>query len=60
MSSFIAKVKNKQTGEIKECFFIDDYYGRHNYGYRIGAETLTEGQFVKNWERHHEHKGEEQ
>lgn len=53
MSSFIAKVRHKETGEERECFFYDDYFGRHQYGMKIEGETkvLTETQFAKEWER---------
>lgn len=34
MSSFYIKAKNKKTGEIKEFHVIDDFYGKHNYGYK--------------------------
>jgi len=32
MSNFMAKAAHPVTGEIFECYYLDDYYGRHKYG----------------------------
>lgn len=42
MSSYIAKAKKKSTGEIFEVHCLDDYFGRHKYGYCVmNGEDLT-------------------
>jgi hypothetical protein len=35
MSSYKLQAKNKNTGEIVTVCAIDDYFGKHNYGYAI-------------------------
>ena len=35
MSSFIKKAKHPETGEVEPAFFIDDYYGKHEYGVKF-------------------------
>lgn len=41
MSNFIIKAKKENTGEVFEVLAIDDYFGRHKYGYKIGnAENV--------------------
>jgi hypothetical protein len=35
MSNFNCKVKIKATGEIKEVTALDNFFGKHNYGYRL-------------------------
>lgn len=32
MSDFTAKAAHPVTGKIFECYYMDDYYGRHKYG----------------------------
>jgi hypothetical protein len=39
MSSYYTKVKIKKTGEIVDVLAIDDYFSRHEYGYKI-ADTV--------------------
>lgn len=34
MSSYYLQAKNKKTGEIKTFMAIDDFYGKHRYGYK--------------------------
>lgn len=34
MSNFKCKIKIKATGEIVEAEALDDYFGKHRYGYR--------------------------
>ena len=52
MSSFTTKFRNKKTGVIHEVFCWDDYYGRHNYGYKVDNvdPVLTEEQFQEKYE----------
>lgn len=33
MSSYYCKIKVIKTGEIIEAMALDDYFGRHEYGY---------------------------
>lgn len=49
MSSFYTKCIDKQTGEVLGVFAIDDYFGSHEYGYKIGENVLTEQEFDKHY-----------
>jgi len=40
MSNFIYKVKILRTGEIKEVYALDDYFGKHKYGYMDGEDNV--------------------
>lgn len=42
MSDFKCKIKVKRTGEIKEVYAHDDYFGKHNYGYVDGEKVYRE------------------
>ena len=33
MSSFYKKLINPKTGKLQECYCLDDYFGKHKYGY---------------------------
>lgn len=33
MSSFIKQLKNPKTGKKQKALCIDDYFGKHRYGY---------------------------
>lgn len=49
----MAKCRNRKTGTEYVVFCIDDYFGRHNYGYDIkecDEPVLTEEQFNKHYE----------
>jgi len=35
MSNYIGYAKNPETGEVEQAEFLDDYYGRHEYGVRF-------------------------
>ena len=53
MSSFRVTVKHKDTGKMTEVWCLDDYFGRHRYGYVPnieGGEALTEEEFNKQYE----------
>lgn len=50
MSSFKSKVRDKRTGEEHMCLFLDDYFGRHRYGYKIGNQVLNEDAFKAQYE----------
>lgn len=53
MSSYKLQAKNKKTNEIFTVHAIDDYYGKHKYGYSIvnGDTAYTEEQFNELYER---------
>lgn len=40
MSSYIQRIKH--NGEEVEAYFIDDYFGRHQYGVKIGDRVYRE------------------
>jgi hypothetical protein len=53
MSSFTLIAKNKTTGELTQIYCIDDYFGKHKYGYIpniAGGEALTFEQFENLYE----------
>lgn len=35
MSNYIRKTKNSETGKWEEATWLDDYFGKHNYGVRF-------------------------
>lgn len=53
MSSFVMNAKNKKTGELIEVLAIDDYFGRHQYGYSIGNKgaVYRENEFFDQYTR---------
>lgn len=50
MSSYIFMAKDKKTGAKKEVFAMDDYFGRHLYGFSIDSDILTEWEFDERFE----------
>jgi hypothetical protein len=53
MSSFQIKAKHKQSGEIREIWCMDDYFGKHKYGYIPnieGGSALAESIFHELYE----------
>lgn len=50
MSNYIFRAKNKTTGERVDVHAMDDFFGKHKYGYRIGNKNLTEEEFYKEYE----------
>lgn len=53
MSSYVTKARCRETGTEFAVFCIDDYFGRHAYGYQIkerDGDVLTEEQFSKQYE----------
>jgi hypothetical protein len=53
MSSFKTKAKHKATGETHDIWCLDDYFGRHQYGYIPNIENapaLTQDQFDAQYE----------
>lgn len=51
MSSYDFTAKNKQTGEQLVVSAMDDYFGKHRYGYKTGNRILTEEEFDLAYER---------
>lgn len=54
MSSFKFLAKDKETGQTVKVQALDDFYGRHEYGYCDENEPgimYTESEFEKNFER---------
>ena len=49
MSSFGIRARHKVTGIIRNVGCIDDYFGKHNYGYLIDGCYLTEDQFYEQY-----------
>lgn len=46
------QAKHKNSGEVHEIWAIDDYFGKHEYGYIFkSGEALTEEQFAEQYER---------
>lgn len=42
MSSFTMQLKHKQSGEYHNIFAIDDWFGRHLYGFRLPDGTILD------------------
>ena len=52
MSNFHLRAKNKETSRPVFVEALDDYFGRHQYGYRLeNGQILNEKDF---WERFEE------
>lgn len=51
MSSFITLCKNRKTNELLEVICIDDYFGKHQYGFNVAETTgyLNEDQFFRDY-----------
>lgn len=50
MSSFNMNARHKKSGELHVIFCIDDYFGKHRYGYIpniVGGVALNEEDFHK-------------
>ena len=56
MSSYRRQTKNPKTGNWEEAFWVDDYFGRHQYGVLfpsdIGAGTWEDMQPLSGLKRH--------
>ncbi len=45
------KAKNKETGEIYQVIAMNDFFGKHEYGYRVGVgPVITEKEFNQLYE----------
>lgn len=51
MSNFNFKAKRLKTGEVCEVEALDDYFGRHKYGYVVGSTIYTEEGFAESFEQ---------
>jgi hypothetical protein len=45
MSNYIQKAYNPKTGKIEDASYIDDYFGKHQYGV-----AFPDGRIYKDWE----------
>ena len=52
MSSFTINAIHKKTKQLREIFCIDDYFGKHRYGYSLnnGSDVMTEKAFYDQYE----------
>lgn len=51
MSSYMFMARKKSGGDVVKVFAIDDYFGRHKYGYEIpGGMVLTEHYFHRHYD----------
>lgn len=52
MSSFKITARHKQDGTLHEVWCLDDFYGRHNYGYIIcgSGKEMNEEDFYNQYE----------
>ena len=46
MSTYKGKIKHPVTGKTVEAWFIDDYFGNHNYGVRPIEEGEKEDEII--------------
>jgi hypothetical protein len=44
MSSYIKKLRNKETGKIVEAIFYDNYFGVHRYGVLLEIDKTVFGE----------------
>ena len=44
MSSYIKKLRNKETGKIVEAIFYDNYFGVHRYGVLLDTDKTIYGE----------------
>jgi hypothetical protein len=52
MSNYEFAAIDKQTGEEVRILAWDDYFGKHEYGYRLPNGTvLREKEYMQNYER---------
>lgn len=38
MSHYTMTIRNPRTGNVEEALWMDDYWGRHQYGIRFAGE----------------------
>jgi hypothetical protein len=43
MSSYIRRTKNPRTGEFEDAEWIDDHFGRHQYGVSLSSSGQIYG-----------------
>lgn len=53
MSSYTENFRHKKTGAIHSVDCLDDYFGRHAYGYRVAAlaRIFREDEFNREYEK---------
>lgn len=50
MSTFKIKARDKKTGTMHDVLCIDDYFGKHKYGYVCGDKVMTKSEFYEQYE----------
>ena len=50
MSSFKRKTFNPRTGEVEEAWWIDDYFGHHQYGVKFNDGSCYTPEEIKKHE----------
>lgn len=50
MSTFIKKTKHPKTGEWENATWVDDAFGRHNYGIHFPSDNKTYDERDYEWE----------
>jgi len=41
MSNYTVKAKDKKTGEVVDVHCLDDFYGKHEYGYQVEGSNFV-------------------
>jgi len=47
MSNYLGKAKNPNTGNLEDCVFLDDFYGKRQYAVRFKDGTTYPESEVK-------------
>lgn len=50
MSSFARRTKNPVTKQFETAYWLDDYFGRHNYGVRFPSSGIVYRESACEWE----------
>lgn len=50
MSSFIRRTRNPDTGEFEDAMWLDNYFGRYNYGISFPSTGRVFRQSERRWE----------
>ena len=49
MSSFTKLTKHPKTGKFQPAHWLDNYFGRHNYGVRFEGESVIDARDCDRW-----------
>jgi hypothetical protein len=47
MSNYYSKAINPETGKLEEAVFLDDYFGKHEYGVKFSNGNLYKIKDIK-------------